>query len=281
MACLSCLVLLCALPASAAPPARLWPHWQQHDSHSTATIDHTIWDTFLQTYVIAPHPSGINRLRYAAVTPADRQALQRYVATMQAVPISTYNRREQMAYWINLYNAVTVHVVLAHYPVESIRDIDISPGLLDDGPWGAKLLTIEGEKVSLDDIEHRILRPLWQDNRVHYAVNCASLGCPNLAPVAYTAANLERLLEHGAREYVNHPRGVTFEKGELYVSSLYVWFIEDFGGDRDGILQHLRRYTSRPLVDVLQSYRGGLTFLGGAGLHHHYDWRLNAPEVPY
>lgn len=271
------LVLFGPFSASAAPRAELWPRWQQHNPHSAETIDHTIWDTFLKTYIIAPHPSGITRVRYDAVTAADRQALQRYVVAMQAVPISTYNRHEQKAYWINLYNAFTVHLVLAHYPVESIRDINISPGVFSDGPWGAKLLTIEGEKVSLDDIEHRILRPIWQDNRIHYAVNCASLGCPNLAPVAYTPANMEQLLEQGAQEYVNHPRGVAFENGELHVSSIYLWFKEDFGGDNDGILGHLRRYVNRPLADTLQAYQGRLTFLGGARLHHHYDWRLNAP----
>ena len=117
---------LLPLSASAAPGADIWPRWQQHDPSSPQTIDHTIWDTFVKTYVIAAHPSGINRVRYDAVTPADRQALRRYLATMQAVPISTYNRHEQQAYWINLYNALTVHLILAHYPVESIRDIDIS-----------------------------------------------------------------------------------------------------------------------------------------------------------
>lgn len=253
----------------AAPQADVWTRWQQHDPGSTQTIEHTIWNTFLNTYVVATHHSGINRVRYDTVTPVDRQALQHYVTTLQTVPISTYNRQQQKAYWVNLYNALTVHVVLAHYPVDSIRDIDISPGFFANGPWGAKLLTIEGEKVSLDDIEHRILRPIWKDNRVHYALNCASLGCPNLAPVAYTSANLEQLLEQGAREYVNHPRGVTFKNGKLYVSSIYVWFKEDFGGGKKGILQHLRRYSNGQLADQLYAYRGGLK--------KHYDWRLNAP----
>jgi len=186
-----------------------------------------------------------------------------------------------MAYWINLYNALTVQIVLTHYPVDSIRDIDIAPdvisGWFSDGPWGAKLLTVEEEQMSLDDIEHRILRPIWQDNRIHYAINCASLGCPNLAPVAYTSTNLEQLLDQGAREYINHPRGVLFKHGKLSVSSIYLWFSEDFGGDQAGILQHLRRYASGPLADTLRVYHGGLTSLGHTRIHHHYDWRLNAP----
>ena len=112
-------------------------------------------------------------------------------------------------------------MILAHYPVASVHDIRLS-GLFTIGPWQAKLLTIEGEKVSLDDIEHRILRPIWKDNRPHYALNCASLGCPNLAPVSYTSANLEQLLEQGARAYINHPRGVFCQDGTCAFSSIYV-----------------------------------------------------------
>ena len=117
-----------------------------------------------------------------------------YLKNLQSLPISSYNRVEQKAYWINLYNGLTVDLVLSRLPLESIRDVNISPGLFVRGPWGAKLLTVEEERLSLDDIEHRILRPIWKDNRVHYAVNCASLGCPNLQPDAFTSANTEALL---------------------------------------------------------------------------------------
>ncbi len=116
------------------------------------------------------------------------------------------------------YNALTVKVILDNYPVKSIRDIDISPGLLNDGPWDAKLLTIEGKEVSLNDIEHRILRPIFLDNRIHYAVNCASSGCPNLQPEAFTVENTEELLDRGAREYIAHERGVKISKNRLVVS---------------------------------------------------------------
>ncbi len=256
-------------PAHAAPKADLWTKWQQHDPVSSRTIDHALWDSFLRKHVVTSHHSGIYRVRYEAVTIDDRKALKRYLDLMQTLAISRYNRHEQKAYWINLYNALTVHVILSHYPVESIRKINISPGWFSRGPWGAKLLTIEGERVSLDDIEHRILRPIWKDNRVHYALNCASIGCPNLLPVSYTGENLELLLNRGAREYVNHPRGAAFRNGQLQVSSIYIWFQEDFGASREGVLTHLRQYASGRLAETLQSYRGDL--------EHDYDWRLNAP----
>ncbi|MBI4526329.1 MAG: DUF547 domain-containing protein [Deltaproteobacteria bacterium] len=255
--------------AYGAPKADLWPRWQQHDLSASKIINHPAWAEFLKRYVLSPHASGINRVRYESVTAGDRKALQEYLRYLQALPISTYNRQEQKAYWINLYNALTVELILAHRPVQSIREIDISPGWFSVGPWGAKLATIEGEKVSLDDIEHRILRPIWKDNRVHYAVNCASLGCPNLSSEAYTGRNLERLLTQGARDYVNHPRGAIFKEGRLQVSSIYIWFQEDFGGSKEGVIEHLREHATGHLTEQLRAYRGNL--------RHDYDWKLNAP----
>ena len=233
-------VLGFAMSVAAAPKAELWPRWQQHNAQNPAQIDFTFWHSFLAKYVDAQHPSGIHRLRYASVSAEDRQALQHYLAVLQTISISAYNRQEQQAYWINLYNALTVSVILAHSPVASIRDMRLS-GLFSTGPWYAKLVTIEGEKVSLDDIEHRILRPIWKDNRLHYALNCASLGCPNLAPVAYTLVNLAQLLEQGARASSKPPRGVVCQDGTCIFSSIYVWFQEDFGGNVAGVVQHLLR----------------------------------------
>jgi hypothetical protein len=267
--------MLCLLPAllagalQAAPEADPWPRWERHNDRNGLHIDHGAWREFLQRNLLVEHPSGIHRVDYAAVTRVDRLILDGYVKLLAGLPISTYSRVEQKAYWINLYNALTVQVVLDHYPVKSILDIDISPGVFSNGPWGAKLLRIEGEAVSLDDIEHRILRPLWRDPRVHYALNCASLGCPNLAREAYATFNIERLLEAGARAYVNHPRGVRFAGDTLVVSSLYVWFQADFGDSREGVLAHLRRYAAPALAERLAGWSGGYD--------HAYDWALNAP----
>jgi hypothetical protein len=253
--------------AAGAPQAEPWPRWQAHDPASTLAVDHSPWQRFLERYLDAAHPSGIARVRYGAVAAPDRAALAAYLRDLQAVPVSRLNRPAQRAYWINFYNALTVDVVLRHYPVRSIREIDISPGWFSRGPWGAKLVTVEGEALSLDDIEHRILRPIWRDPRLHYAVNCASLGCPSLVPHAFTPENSERLLEEAARAYVNHPRGARFEGRTLHVSSIYVWFRADFGGSDAGVLRHLRQYATGALAARLADYAGGLT--------DSYDWSLN------
>jgi len=254
--------------AMAAPAAEAWERWRTHDPAATRRVDHGAW-----TALLARHRSmgadGIARFDYAVLAAAgpDRAALADYLAALAAIHVSALARAEQMAFWINLYNAMTVDVVVRHWPVDSIRDIRISPGWFVVGPWGRKLIAVEGEEVSLDDIEHRILRPLWNDPRVHYAVNCASLGCPDLAAEAYTGAALDAQLERAAVGFVNHPRGARIEAGRLRVSSIYEWFKADFGGDDAGVIAHLRRYAGPELARAL----AGMTRIAG----HAYDWTIN------
>lgn len=261
--------LVCAVSietVSAAPEADLWAYWDAADPSTARSIDHKAWDAFLAEHV-KPAADGINRVEYADVSDGDREKLNAYIDKLTGLEIRGYARSEQLAYWINLYNALTVQVVLDHYPVDSIKDIDISPGFFSSGPWGKKLVDIEGEKLSLDDIEHRILRPIWQDPRIHYAVNCASIGCPNLAREAYTAANANELLERGAVAYINHPRGAAPTADGLVVSSIYEWFTEDFGGTEQGVLDHLAEYADAALEREIES--------GMEIDRYRYDWSLN------
>lgn len=255
--------------ALAAPSADPWLRWRTADENNPAEIDFAAWDDLLQRF-LTPSAAGINLFRYGAVAAADRAILDGMVAKLAALPISTYSRARQLAYWINLYNALTVKVVLDNSRdglAASILDIDISPGFFSNGPWDKKLLRIEGEAISLNDIEHRILRPLWRDPRIHYALNCASLGCPNLGATAYRAKGMEARLDAAARAFINHPRGVRFENGDLVVSSIYDWFIEDFGGGNAGVLTHLKRYAAPALAEELTRH--------GRLDRSSYDWRLN------
>lgn len=259
-------VLFLVMPAHAAPKADLWAYWETHDSQSAETIDHQSWHRFLGDYV-APGEDGINRLDYGGVTPDDRAALDNYISMLGEIIVTRLNRNEQKAYWINLYNALTVQVVLDAYPVASIRDIDISPGFFTDGPWGKSLVEVEGHPVSLDGIEHRILRPIWNDPRIHYAVNCASLGCPNLSPRAYRADELDQQLNKAAEMFINHPRGAKVEDGRLTVSSIYNWFTEDFKDTEQGVIEHIRQFARKELLESLAS----ITDIDG----YDYDWSLN------
>ena len=256
-------------PASAAsgPAAVRWPLWERSAADNPAAIPHTDWQGFLDRYLVPGHPSGIARVRYGEVSATDREALQRYLRQLAALDPRDYAPREQQAFWINLYNALTVELVLAHYPVTSIRKI--YGGLFDRGPWDEPVTSVAGQALTLNDIEHRILRPIFADARIHYAVNCASLGCPNLAAEAYTAANLEALLDTGARAYVNHPRGVRFDGERLALSSLYEWYAVDFGGNLAGVRAHLAHFAEPALAARLRAHTGGARYA--------YDWRLNEP----
>ncbi len=253
--------------AALVPESDLWDIWDASDETSMATIDHSRWQELLDRYLVTDHPSGINRIDYGAMTEADKTMLGDYLGTLQSLDPRSFSRAEQRAYWINLYNAVTVDLVVDHYPVKSIRKIN--GGLLGLGPWGDPVVVVAGESLSLNDIEHRILRPIYVDPRIHYAVNCASLGCPNLASRAYTAANTESLLDAGARAYINHPRGVELASGKLRLSSIYKWYKVDFGGTDERLLAHLARYAEPELARQLAAYDGRIRY--------DYDWDLNTP----
>jgi hypothetical protein len=268
---LACLGLLLTTAAAAklfVPDLEPWDEWVATDATSQATIDHSLWQQILNLYLITETEDEINRFDYAAVTMADRSRLQSYIDALAALDPRDYNRQQQRSYWINLYNALTVKLVLDKYPVKSIRRIN--GGLLGTGPWNRKIVTVAGTELSLNDIEHRILRPIWRDPRIHFAVNCASLGCPNLVAYAYTDENTEALLEQGAHAYINHPRGVRFnEQGILILSSIFNWYDTDFGASREERLQYLAAYAAPRLATQLSAYSGKIKYA--------YDWALNQP----
>ena len=230
-------------------------------------------DALFGRHVTLP-ADGIARVAYARwkANTAEMAALDAWIAAAAMRRPSAMPREEAFAFWANLYNALTLKVVLDRYPVRSIRDIRSTGVPFDprqfNGPWRTRLVTIEGRAMSLDDIEHGTMRPTFRDPRVHYAVNCASIGCPNLRPRAFRAATLEAELDDAARAFVNHPRGVTvLADGRLRVSSIYHWFKEDFGGSDAGVIAHLRRHAAPPLAARLAG--------AAAVAEHAYDWSLN------
>ena len=249
----------------AAPAAELWPVWLDDNPNSATTVDHAPWQEFLDRY-LRPSEDGVNRVAYGEVTAADRALLIAYLDALTTLDPRDLSRAEQFPYWINLYNALTVEVVLRHPRKGSI--LRMGKGLFSIGPWGDSLIKVAGVDLSLDDIEHRILRPIWKDHRIHYAVNCASIGCPNLAREAYTPENTERLLAQGETDYVNHDRGVSLD-GRLRLSSIYKWYRSDFGETEQDVLSYLARH--RPeLAEQLNAHTGRVDY--------RYDWNLNRTQ---
>jgi len=236
--------------------------------------DHAPWARLLEAHLEQGEGGAPNRFDYGALKAngEDRAALRSYIASLEATDPDVLSRDEAFAFWVNLYNALTVEVVIDHYPVASIRDIAISPGLFSTGPWGKKLVTVAGRELSLDDIEHGILRPDFGDSRVHYAVNCASVGCPDLASRPYTGDELDAMLDRAARAYVNSPRGARVENGRLTASSIFKWYMKDFGGTEEGVLAELRKYAGPDLAAALENVSGVASY--------DYDWSLNDAAEP-
>lgn len=231
-------------------------------------INHTAWNAFLQNYTQKDN-QGVVRVNYARVSQHDHKSLKNYITALSNVDSKKLSRDAQLAYWANLYNATTVNVILDHYPVDSIRDI--KDGFFDLGPWEDKRLEVNGAKLSLHDIEHGIVRPLWSDTpEIHYILNCAAAGCPNLSQQAYTANNIQNQMHQAAKDYVNDPlRGVvSYKDGRIVVSKIYAWYLDDFGGSQAGILDHLRQYAALDLKENLNNVQV---------IHaYYYDWDLNS-----
>lgn len=234
--------------------------------NSQEKVDHQIFQNLLDTYLDNTNSSGINSFDYKSVSSGDKKALKNYLDYLADIKITKFNKDEQMAYWINMYNALTIDTILDKYPVDSIKDI--KSGIFTPGPWKLKLITVENIELSLNDIEHSILRPIWKDKRIHYAVNCASIGCPNLSKSVYLAENLNEMLDAAASDYINHPRGVSFENNKLILSSIYNWYEDDFG-TKEELLKHLADYSEGSMRDKLLSWTGSIKY--------RYDWNLNSP----
>jgi len=237
----------------------------QWNDAGTEVVDHSAFGQFLSDSVEASG-DGINRVRYAEVSPEDRQRLDGYIQALAARDPAQLNRNEAFAYWVNLYNALTVQLILDNYPVKSIRELKPHP--LAVGPWRMELITIAGVSLTLDDIEHGLLRAHWGDPRVHYAVNCASISCPNLLGRPFTGGELDPMLDRAARAYVNHPRGAKVNPdGKLILSSIYKWYAEDFGGDEQAVIDHLLNYAEPALAAEIRAAQSIDDY--------EYDWSLN------
>jgi hypothetical protein len=238
-------------------------------AEAAPVVDHKAWDNLLKAYV-EPSANGLNRIDYRRFKAEGHDRLKAYLKMLEATDVTRLPRPEQFAFWSNLYNAKTIDVVLTAYPVRSIRDINLGGGLLASvtgGPWKAKIVKVNGQELSLDDIEHAILRALFKDPRVHFAVNCASVGCPNLSRDAFTGVGLDEHLDRSARAFINSPRGVKVVGGKVLASSIFSWFKTDFGGNDKALLDYLGRYAEpglkARLADVTRIH------------DHFYDWSLN------
>ncbi|AHE66047.1 DUF547 domain-containing protein [Legionella oakridgensis] len=259
--------LLFSTMAMASFHKNLWPRWSIHNPLSTEVIPHQEWQDFLSRCVVT-NQEGINLVDYPHLSKRDLDLLERYINRLSQIDITNYNRQEQLAFWLNLYNALTVQIIAHYYPVASIQEINISPGLFSVGPWGANLITLNGIQLSLDEIHNRIIRAIWNDPRTHYAINNGSIGAANLSKQAFQGALLENQLNEAASQYINSLRGTQIIEGKLIVSKIYDWFIDDFGGEEQDLIKHLSQYAYKPLREKLKQINKINTYT--------YNWHLNS-----
>ena len=264
------LVALLAPHSMAAPKSELWSYWSANQSQSSIKVDHQIWQALLSRYVLLSE-DGIHRVAYGEFDETAKAKLREYLDAMSRIAPTQLNRDEQLAYWINLYNAQTIQVVLDHPRKKSI--LSMGP-FFSLGPWDEPYLTIENKPVTLNDIEHRILRPIWQDHRLHYVLNCASIGCPNLSQTAYRATSIAQQMADAQIAFLQHPRAISFtDRGELQLTSLFDWYLADFAPDVFGLLAYLA--VQRPdLAADLAAMAGN----ADAKINYVYDWDLNVVD---
>ena len=224
-------------------------------------FDHAAWDALLRKHVVLLDGGKASRLRYGGVA-SERASLRGYLDALSRVTepeFGRWTREQQMAFLLNAYNAYTVEKILTRYPeIRSIWEF----GKFFGNPFRERFFTLLGGAKSLDDVEHGMLRKRYGEPRVHYAVNCASVGCPMLREEAYAAARLEQQLEEQALRFLSDRSRNRYRDGRLEVSKIFDWFKEDFE-PRD---KYFARYANTLGIPPGTSPR--LVFLD-------YDWSLN------
>ncbi len=212
----------------------------------SAYPDHTLWEFLLQRYV-----DDTGQVDYKGFL-KDKQVLQRYLGILEEnQPDRDWSNNEKLSYYINLYNAYTVLLILDNYPIESIKKIR--------APWDQKLIPLKGDLISLGDLEHQILRKMGEP-RIHFAINCASASCPKLWNKPYLPNTLDQQLNQAAHEFINSERN-HISGGRLQLSKIFKWYKGDFlNGD---IRTYINGFTTIPI-----SQNAKVDYL-------EYDWSLN------
>jgi len=297
-------------------PSPITEAFDDHDPASRLRLNHQLWSEFLaRTVAFAGHSTQRlsrgarmtwvgSKMRYGNHLPSRYEGnrvvlsgfneqhfaeLKRYRRALEAaadqLPLSRLNRDEQLAYWLNLYNAHALEHVAEHYPGTTTEPLRSPPGAPDDGIWHARTLNVAGVALSLVDIEREIVFALWDDPRVLYGLWQGAIGGPRLPLKAYTGAKVWRMLEENAIEFVNSNRGMNPRGKTLDVSLIYGWGATLFD-DEQHLLRHISAYARPPFSHGLDAvtqvdvdlYDWHLADLSG-GTHHQGQWNNTAALV--
>ena len=234
----------------------------EFDTPGSTPPSHELWDQLLAEYVsvdgLVDYPGMMKK----------KSELQTYLDLLSKNPpdLETWSDDEQMAYWINAYNAFAIKLISDHYPVQSIQDLNPTikiPGIRT--VWHKKFFKIGGKRASLDQIEHKILRTQFEEPRIHFAINCASISCPPLRNEAFTPAKLHQQLDDQARQFINDTTRNEITYTSLKLSKIFRWFKGDFT-KQGSLIDYLNRYSIQKIDE-----NASISWM-------NYDWRLNGSE---
>jgi len=219
--------------------------------------DNSIYTDLLQQYVKG------KRVNYDGFK-KDEARLDNYLAVLSSIDTDALSHNSRFAFYINVYNAFTIKLILTRYPgINSIKEI----GSFFSNPWSKKFIPLKGRNVSLDHIENDILRPVFKDPRIHFAINCASKSCPPLLNHAYEGDILDAQLDSQTRAFINNRKNIFLQGNALFVSKIFQWFKDDFG---DKPLLFIRQYASDEFQKELDKAGREIKFS-----YNNYDWTLN------
>ena len=249
----ACMFASCNLISSAGLDSKGLPTpdaSQESVQDADPVLDHSVWNNLLQKHV-----SKNGMVDYKGFK-SDRAKLDNYLKMLSSQePTKDWSNNELLAYYINLYNAYTVDLILRNYPVKSIKDIS--------SPWTKEFIKVGDTEISLGGIENSILRKM-NEPRIHFAINCASISCPKLLNEAYTAAEIEEQLERVTREFINSDKNEISENSAK-LSSIFDWYKKDFKED-GSVIDYINKYSETRIKP------------GAAISYKEYDWNLNEAE---
>jgi len=230
-------------------------------SWANPLVDHSIYAELLKKYVTN------GKVDYAGFK-SEEAKLGQYLKLLEAVDSKSLSQNEQFAFYANAYNAWTIELILSRYPgVKSIKDL----GSLLESPWKKEIVRLDGQVMTLDNVEHDILRPRFKDPRVHFAINCAAISCPQLRNEPYRGDILNDQLNDSTRSFLNDPSNYRFDGDDFYVNRIFKWFAEDFDND---VLGFYLKYAEENLKQKLEANRNKIKIK-----YLDYDWGLNAKYI--
>lgn len=233
---------------SAIKPDTVLNHLKPDHQEYKSKVDYSNWDLLLKKYVADNGDVDYKGFK------KDSKALNDYVTYLSTqVPTEQWSLNEQLAYFINVYNANTIKLIIENYPTKSIKDIS--------NPWLKNRLNIGHQDYSLADIENGILRKM-NEPRIHFTINCASISCPKLLNTAYTASNVQELMDRAAREFVNNPIKNKLSKDEVKLSEIFKWYKSDFTGNMT-LIEYINQYAN---IKIVPNAKIG---------YLDYNWNLN------